>query len=486
MGAPIGPQPNPAGPVGGSAPPPTARPPGALARAGSSLRNVGKNAGKGLGYISAAGGAIGAANEAYDGNYGAAAQLGAQAALDTAAAAAPTPVTVGAAITGHAASAALDTNLGRAMTEGLANNLPGSGRAQVDQAIQDMGTFIGERDRQGLPIGGLRDRLTAVENMRAQDFGNGVVYLDPANPYTRNQGPIQAGATRGDTAAGMTAPAIEPPQTMRPDRATSAATKDWSEGARAAMNSTAPGTAVINGRIVGADEIKALENRNVLSSAPLAPGVAYSMLTGGGTLPLGAGPTRGTAAARLGAGFIDREYSGGIGGPPTPAEARRRETDALARQIVSLAESGRTRSAAALTALYRETVGRQNAEIQAAGRARSPVEDQLALAQAGRADADASVARLQADQAQRAAIIQEQLLNEPDLKKRQQLEWTLAAMRGQGVTQARERMQRLKIPVGQGIDARDVELPYDPDTNQLVVPQGLAELMAPPKPKEKK
>lgn len=295
----------------------------------------------------------------------------------------------------------------------------------------------------------------------------------------------QMGGAGAPAAAGA-APAVDPPQSLRPDRATSAATKDWSQSAQDAMNSAAPGTAVINGRVVGRDEIKALENRNVLSSAPLAPGVAYSMATGGKGLPLGAGPTRGSAAAQLGAGFIDREYSGGIGGPPTAAEARRRQTDALSRQIISLAESGRTRSAAALVGLYREIVGQQGNEIQAAGRPRSPVEDQLALAQAGRANADADVARLQAGQAARAAVIQEQLLNEPDLKKRQQLEWTLAAMRGQGVTQARERMQHLKVPVGQGIDARDLELPYDPDTNQLVIPQGLAELMAQPKPKEKK
>lgn len=299
-----------------------------------------------------------------------------------------------------------------------------------------------------------------------------------------------AGAAAAATPAAGAGPAVEPPQSLRPDRATSAATKDWSGAAQQAMNSTAPGTAVINGRVVSPQEIKALENRNVMSSSSMAPGVAYSAITGGGTMELGSGPTRGSRP-QPGAGFIDREYSGGIGGPPTAAEQRAKETASLVSDIKTAIGSGKRRTAGALTQLLKAVTDRQGNELNAAnaGRPRQMGAAEIALtnAQTGRAEADSTVAQLQAQQAQRAAVIQQQLQAETDPAKRRALQENLAAMEGRLPAAEAKKISRLKVPIGQGLDARDLELPYDEASNQLLLPGGLEQFLTqsnqPPKKK---
>lgn len=507
---------------------PQAQQPGVIRRAANAAGSVAGRAGsmlatgaravapiaRGAGYLGAAAEGIGAVNDAAAGDYASAAPRAGMAALDVAAVRAPSPVTIGAALAAHGTDMALNTSAGQRLTQGIADNLPGSGRQQVDQTINDMRGFIDQREQAGRPLGTARDRLTQVENQRAQDFG-GVTYLDPANRFTANQGPIAGGATRppaagtapnaptGTPAAGAqpsAAPAIAPPDKLTPDTPGSANVANWSEAARSAFNSTTPGTAVINGRVVSPQEIKALENRNVISSDAFrnpAPGVAASEATGGRTtLELSAGPTRGNAP-QTGAGFIDRTYSGGLGGPPTQQEAAQKQMKSIVGQIETALGRGKRRTARELTSLL-GTVGNINNDAQRNTIAGAPrplsAAEQLMMgaqtenqqAQTQRERAQTALTGVEIGQRQQVAEVQAQLANTTDPAKRKELEGKLAALGGKAGQSAKDSLIKLRVPIGSGLDAREVELPYNPETNQLMIPDAMMQLMAPPAAEKKK
>ena len=113
--------------------------------------------------------------------------------------------------------------------------------------------------------------------------------FNPTGPSLTNPlgAPSYAGASQP---AARAIPAVVPALTK--PTATNAAA--------AAQTSDAPGTAVVNGRVVSKDEIAKLANRNVIPSANFtnpAPGVAASAATGGAVTPeLGPAFTRPGAA----------------------------------------------------------------------------------------------------------------------------------------------------------------------------------------------
>lgn len=267
-----------------------------------------------------------------------------------------------------------------------------------------------------------------------------------------------------------------------------------------AMKSTAPGTAVINGRVYTPEEIADAGKRlNTVPSAAFtnpAIGTLFSEANGGATPTMdqamalrqqlnggGGGRMFGTDAAGNPVGTS----GAGIGGPAQMPDRASTIKD-LMGQIHSALQSGRRRTAnvlvSQLAAFDRATgtdaeLAQRRAEA-AQGPRRAPqtaAEQALETAQAESAGSQAQVAKISAAQAQQAAAIQQQLQGETDPAKRKVLEQNLSAITGKGGASAADKLMTLDIPVGSGLDAKVLKLPYDPSSNQLRVPNGYAELL---------
>lgn len=267
-----------------------------------------------------------------------------------------------------------------------------------------------------------------------------------------------------------------------------------------AMKSTAPGTAVINGRVYTPEEIADAGKRlNTVPSAAFtnpAIGTLFSEANGGATPTMdqamalrqqlnggGGGRMFGTDAAGNPVGTS----GAGIGGPAQMPDRASTIKD-LMGQIHSALQSGRRRTAnvlvSQLAAFDRATgtdaeLAQRRAEA-AQGPRRAPqtaAEQALETAQAESAGSQAQVAKISAAQAKQAAAIQQQLQTETDPKKRQTLQQNLAAITGKNGGSAADKLMTLDIPVGSGLDAKVLKLPYDPSSNQLRVPNGYAELL---------
>lgn len=267
-------------------------------------------------------------------------------------------------------------------------------------------------------------------------------------------------------------------------------------GAEAAMESTVPGTAVINGRVLSSKEISDAAGRlnTVPSEAFTNPaiGTLFSAANGG------AAPTTEqamalrermgqSAAARLAGPAAEPVGTSGegIGGHASLATQRTATINNLMSKIDTALQSGRRRTARELIAQLsafgnasNDDANRNLAREQSGrGKTQTAAEQMLEAAQAARAGSEAQVAGISAEQAQQAAAIQKQLLAETDPGKRKTLQSNLLALSGKAPASSADKLMQLEVPVGTGLDARTLHLPYDPTTNQLRVPEGYAELL---------
>ena len=270
-------------------------------------------------------------------------------------------------------------------------------------------------------------------------------------------------------------------------------------GAEQAMKSNAPGTAVINGRVVSADEIKALENRNVVSSdafTNVAPGVAYSAATGGGTMTQEQAVAQrirdmqGSNAASMLAGNPgvipgSESSGGGIGGKRNLSSDRASTINGLMGSIRDALQSGRRRTAKILVdqlsafdrASATDGAMARTPASAGSGKTKTAMEQMMEAAQAAKAGSDAQVSQISAEQTAQAAAIQQKLIAETDPKKRKTLERNLASITGKGAPA--DKITTLTIPrqVGIGEAPQNIQLPYDQSSNQILVPDGYAELL---------
>lgn len=305
---------------------------------------------------------------------------------------------------------------------------------------------------------------------------------------------------------GQPAPAASPAAAAAPTPGSSAASLTAAPGATAAQPATAAaasnvpsvngvpvtGTATINGRTLTPQEIADAGNRlnivpaTAFTEAGKAAGIGTNLSTEQGVQSAMArmqGPLFGTDASGNPVGTSDA----GIGGPAQVANRASTIND-LMGQIHSALQSGRRRTAnvlvGQLAAFDRASGGdaelAQRRAEAAQGPRRAPqtaAEQALETAQAESAGSQAQVAKITAAQAQQAAAIQQQLQGETDPAKRKVLEQNLAAITGKNGASAADKLMTLDIPVGSGLDAKVLKLPYDPSSNQLRVPNGYAELL---------
>jgi hypothetical protein len=467
-----------------------------LSRIGGAAAPLGNVAGKlarGAGYVNVGLNAIDTVNQTAAGNYGAAAESGGIGLLNAAALAAPSPLTIGGAIVGSSANALAQTAPAQRAFELTANNLPGNGRAQADTAIGGLRDLVGSRERAGLPLGTIPDRLEAAQNMRAQQFGGGVIVVDPSNPYTQGTAPPAGGApnasanfsnVRSGSATGP-APAVEVPAVPRGGGAADPAT--WSQNARNALSSTAPGTAVINGQTYTPDQINALANRNVVSSEGFRNpglGVAFSEATGGQTPELG----QGAAGRQAGFSAADRQRQLAAieSGPDSRAEAADRARTSSRNRMVedarSALRSGRRRTAGRLIDLLTATNGAETADarVAAANRpqrapaGRTDAQEALTAAQIENEQAQTATSRQRLATENRMGQLQDAVLNARTPQEQQEAGRALALLSGRDLPQHRQQVVRVPAP---GTDpALGITAPaiFDPQTGSLSWPKGLS------------
>lgn len=256
-----------------------------------------------------------------------------------------------------------------------------------------------------------------------------------------------------------------------------------------AMNSTAPGTAVINGRVLSAKEIADAGKRlNIVpSSAFTNPDVGdlYSQTHGGAT------PTSDQAIALRnslnGSASAQRMFgsdasgnpvgvSGGIGAPQDPRQSTIR---GLMGQISDALRSGRRRTAKILvdqlSAFDRASQGDMDNSLRrdAMNKPEQPApqtaaQQALDAARAGAAQTQEQVAQMGLEQAKEAQQIQAALQVETDPGKRKVLQQNLAAITGKGGSSGQQ-LKMANYQEGHGVNTRTIPIPIDMTTGNPVM-----------------
>lgn len=259
--------------------------------------------------------------------------------------------------------------------------------------------------------------------------------------------------------------------------------------ARVAMNSTTPGTAVINGRVLSPQEIADAGKRlnTVPASAFTDPDVGdlYSQTHGGAT------PTSDQAIALRnslnGSASAQRMFgsdasgnpvgvSGGIGAPQDP---RQSTIHGLMSQISDALRSGRRRTAKILvdqlSAFDRASQGDMDNSLRrdALNKPQQPgaqtaAQQALDTARAGEAQTQEQVAQMGLEQAKQAQQIQAALRTETDPGKRKVLQQNLAAITGKGGSSAAQ-LKLANFTTGSGLDTRTIPVPIDLTTGRPVI-----------------
>lgn len=259
--------------------------------------------------------------------------------------------------------------------------------------------------------------------------------------------------------------------------------------ARVAMNSTTPGTAVINGRVLSPQEIADAGKRlnTVPASAFTDPDVGdlYSQTHGGAT------PTsdqaialrnslNGSASAQrmfgTDAGGNPVGVSGGIGAPQDP---RQSTIQGLMGQISDALRSGRRRTAKILvdqlSAFDRASQGDMDNSLRRDALnkppqpgAQTPAQQALDVARAGAAQTQEQVAQMGLAQAKEAQQIQAALQVETDPGKRKVLQQNLAAITGKGGSSGQQ-LKMANYQEGHGVNTRTIPIPIDMTTGNPVV-----------------
>lgn len=256
-----------------------------------------------------------------------------------------------------------------------------------------------------------------------------------------------------------------------------------------AMNSTAPGTAVINGRVLSAKEIADAGKRlNIVPSTAFTnPSLSdlYSQTHGGAT------PTSDQAIALRnslnGSASAQRMFgtdasgnpvgvSGGIGAPQDP---RQSTIQGLMGQISDALRSGRRRTAKILvdqlSAFDRASQGDMDNSLRrdALNKPQQPApqtaaQQALDAARAGAAQTQEQVAQMSLAQAKQAQQIQAALQIETDPGKRKVLQQNLAAITGKGGSSANQ-IKIVNFTVGSGLNTRTIPVPIDLTTGKPVI-----------------
>lgn len=259
--------------------------------------------------------------------------------------------------------------------------------------------------------------------------------------------------------------------------------------ARVAMNSTTPGTAVINGRVLSPQEIADAGKRlnTVPASAFTDPDVGdlYSQTHGGAT------PTSDQAIALRnslsGSASAQRMFgsdasgnpvgvSGGIGAPQDP---RQSTIQGLMGQISDALRSGRRRTAKILvdqlSAFDRASQGDMDNSLRRDALnkppqpgAQTPAQQALDVARAGAAQTQEQVAQMGLAQAKEAQQIQAALQVETDPGKRKVLQQNLAAITGKGGSSGQQ-LKLANFTTGSGLDTRTIPVPIDMTTGRPVI-----------------
>lgn len=259
--------------------------------------------------------------------------------------------------------------------------------------------------------------------------------------------------------------------------------------ARVAMNSTTPGTAVINGRVLSPQEIADAGKRlnTVPASAFTNPDVGelYSETHGGAT------PTSDQAIALRnslnGSASAQRMFgtdvngapvgvSGGIGAPQDP---RQSTIQGLMGQISDALRSGRRRTAKILvdqlSAFDRASQGDMDNSLRRDALnkppqpgAQTPAQQALDVARAGAAQTQEQVAQMGLEQAKQAQQIQAALQVETDPGKRKVLQQNLAAITGKGGSSGQQ-LKMANFTTGSGLDTRTIPVPIDMTTGRPVI-----------------
>ncbi len=271
-----------------------------------------------------------------------------------------------------------------------------------------------------------------------------------------------------------------------------------------AQASNVAGTAVINGRMVAPDEIARLANRNVVSSQAFtnpAVGTLFSEANGGRTptteeaLALRERMNGGNAASMLaqapGQIVIPGSGSsgGGIGGR-NPGADRTATVNKLMSDISSALGSGKRRTARELIgqlSAYNQ-VGNTDANLAdarsgrngaaAAKAPKTPVEQALELAQLQEASGRAEGTQLSNAQAKLSQQLQQAVIDATTPAARKAATEKLAALSGK--EPPKRNLSNIRVPIGDGLDARNLELPIDTETGQFVIPDGFMDLVKPP------
>lgn len=253
----------------------------------------------------------------------------------------------------------------------------------------------------------------------------------------------------------------------------------WAPDARAALNSTAPGTAVINGKVLTPQEIANAGSRiNVMDPGAFGNvpyGVAAAELTG--QVPeLGSGPTRGgsggfTAADR------QQQLANIEAGPDKrieqAAQSEKNSRDSLIGDIRSALRSGKRKTAGRLIELLQATKegGAQagGARASSGGAARSPAQEALTSAQTDQAQAGAEAQRSKAATDKRIAALQDAIVAAKTPEEAEAASKAIALLTGKDTA---EKTRYAQGPFGP--NGETMRLPLKEGTNEIMWPKGLS------------
>lgn len=331
----------------------------------------------------------------------------------------------------------------RAQTETAGAQGTAAERARQTKALER------ERDTGGTFAGNVLGVLNSLPfvNANPAEIGADARARAKDNPTTASGNP------QGTLATAPTTPVS--PQSARND---------------AALNSTAPGTAYFrgsntmrDGKTLTPKEIEDAANR--LNVIPAAAFSAPPTGTAGDRLRYS---SEVDAAAARNANTRARIAEGNPNARDANAEKRNKTIDQLTEQAMDAVRGGKRRSARALTDLLGNYAGATAVARSGtpAGRERTPAEEALSLAQAGKAQTDAETSRIAAQQAATEQGLRERFLTGTPEEKAEAAT-ALATLSGKTPAQ---KIVNLKVPVGEGVNASEIEIPYDPATGNIVAP----------------
>lgn len=414
------------------------------------VSSIGRAAGRGLGVLGVAGDVTGAVQDVRAGDYGHAGTNTGLAALDSAAVAAPTPITVGAAAVGHAADYAFgDNGPLAAVPRWIASKVSPYGAMAEDGAVErqmaaDRASLVADRASRGLPVptqrlyanGGFSDRVSPDAS-----FG---VTGDAASTAAAGPSPSVAALPPTRTGYGRMVAGITDPSTGR----ATGPVATYSDGSG---NPNAPGYVP---RTMSNAEIAALANGNRISIADPGIGGNISSEANGGVTP------ELRAAPRAQAGFTPADRGRQL--DEIERQGRNYQVEELMRKSQTALARGHMRTAGILAGMassYQNGTAPRESSTQGAL-------DQAKVREANAA-ADENIS--QARRRNNVSNLMDQAISERDPQKRESIYDTILASEGKNSG----RVVTLKVRDQSGaVDALGNpvvnELPFDTRTGRFL------------------